>query len=106
MFILMVYLVKLEDTGIFKKIIGLASSGGIYKLNGDLYYQLPSQTIKVLNECGVKMEVYEARDSIEKGISLSSKFEKISIDSLPEIPSFMEEEHEDFKKSLIKIMNS
>ena len=102
----MVYLVKPEDTEIFKKIIGLADSGGIYKLNGDLYYQLPSQTIKALNECGIKMEVYEARDSITKGISLDSKLEKISISSLPEIPAFMKDEHEDFKRQLSDLIHS
>ena len=105
MHIFMAYLVKPENTDIFNKIIGLADSGGIYKLNGDLYYQLPSQTIKALNECGIKMEVYEARDSIIKGISLNSKLEKISVGSLPEIPVFMEEEHEEFKKSLKRILN-
>jgi len=102
----MAYLVKPANIDILKKTIGLADSGGIYKLNGDLYFQLPPQTIKALNECGIEMEVYEARDSIAKGISLTSKLDKISIDSLPEIPSFMKEEYEAYKKRVEDILNS
>lgn len=105
MFILMAYLVKPENIEIFKKTIGLTGSGGIYKLNENLYYQLPSQMIKALSECGIKMEVYEVKEFIGGVISLNSKLEKISIDSLPGIPFFMKEEHENFKKQLTKIIN-
>ena len=102
----MAYLVKPEDTEIFKKTIGLASSGGIYKLNGNIYYQLPSQTIRALDECGIKIDVYETKEFIGGMISFNSKLEKISINSLPEIPAFMKEEHEDFKRQLSDLIHS
>ncbi len=101
----MVYLVKPEDGKTFMKTIGLAGSGGIYRLNGDIYYQFSYQTIKALNECGLKMEIYEAREYIAGLIPSNSKLEKISINSLPEIPLFMKEEHEEFKKSLKRKLN-